>query len=674
MSSSERQNWEAVCKKRVFLGRILSLMLVTLLGLGTAAFLVLYNYSLYVIVPFLVCYIALSYLGATYIVGVWFGIFASLKPLEKDKYNPIHKARALSKDTLTAIIMPVYHEDIRRVSAAICAMAEDLQSIAQHEQFHFFVLSDSRNIDLVSQELYAIEKIKEMYPTTTIIYRHRIYNGDAKIGNISDFIKRFSPSYKYMLMLDADSVVPAHSIDLMARTMEGNDNIGIVQADLSMVMRNTLYSRISKFISSISLAVGSFRQYFFYMGNSYYYGHNAIIRVQAFAKHCSLPILKRKGPWGAGRPLSHDYVEAALLGSAGYEIWSLPQIQSFEELPTNFIDDFQREMRWMYGSMTYLRVLFLRGIKPFHKVRLFTSAITYINPLFGWIFLLLSSFGIIYIFKHPLKSLIIMTKFKFIFGFMIFFLIFSIVSHGIIYLTYIHKTRKSYLFGGMSKAIISYVFCVIYSIFVSPLYMCQLTKMLLCWAISKKLHWGTQNRDDRSLEWSEAFSLTGWMVLLGIILCYIINNVIFSYYTPHVQKILRIGKLPFMIFYIPLVCGMILSPLIVKFTSSHNDLIRRKNIFVSPQEVEPAFVVSRTEELVKMFYKIVPPSIDFTFLIKSPWFFHRYFDKLASRPHKTKFWLRKIKGKNVEDLTQREKYVVLRTRELWEKFHVENME
>ncbi|MGP8852800.1 glucans biosynthesis glucosyltransferase MdoH, partial [Enterobacter asburiae] len=43
-----------------------------------------------------------------------------------------------------------------------------------------------------------------------------------------------------------------------------------------------------------------------------YWGHNAIIRVHAFAESCGLPILRGRNPIG-GHILSHDFVEAALL-------------------------------------------------------------------------------------------------------------------------------------------------------------------------------------------------------------------------------------------------------------------------------------------------------------------------------------------------------------------------
>ncbi|MBJ6973820.1 glucan biosynthesis glucosyltransferase H, partial [Vibrio cholerae] len=43
-----------------------------------------------------------------------------------------------------------------------------------------------------------------------------------------------------------------------------------------------------------------------------YWGHNAIVRTEAFASAAGLPALPGKPPLG-GHILSHDFVEAALL-------------------------------------------------------------------------------------------------------------------------------------------------------------------------------------------------------------------------------------------------------------------------------------------------------------------------------------------------------------------------
>ena len=56
------------------------------------------------------------------------------------------------------------------------------------------------------------------------------------------------------------------------------------------------------------------------MGESHYWGHNAIIRVKPFIEHCALALLPGTGSF-AGAILSHDFVEAALMRRAGWGVW-----------------------------------------------------------------------------------------------------------------------------------------------------------------------------------------------------------------------------------------------------------------------------------------------------------------------------------------------------------------
>ena len=100
------------------------------------------------------------------------------------------------------------------------------------------------------------------------------------------------------------------------------------------------------------------------MGNSFwqtseanYFGHNAIIRVAAFAECCRLPVLPGKPPLG-GEILSHDFVEAAFLRRGGWHCWLLPELHgSYEELPTNLLDYAVRDRRWMQGNLQHARLI-----------------------------------------------------------------------------------------------------------------------------------------------------------------------------------------------------------------------------------------------------------------------------------------------------------------------------
>lgn len=663
-------DWPRVSQRRVALSRALSFILIGGTGSATFFFFVMYGYPLWVSIPFVLCYISLGYLGMTYFVTMWWGFFKSLQPLEKDPYHPIHQARNLDKTTKIAIIVPVYHEDPRRVGAAIGAMWEDLKSNDPQEskQFEFFVISDSRKIDAAVQEEWMVHELGRKYLDGRFIYRRRSVNTAAKIGNVTDFIKRWGNQYKYMIMLDADSIVPGETMLKMARMMEGRDKIGIIQASLTMVYRNTLFAKMGRFICSLTLRIGLYGVYYFYMGQGYYYGHNAIIRTSAFAEHCALPMLKKRGPWASGKPISHDYVEAALLDGAGFEIWTLPELDSFEELPSNLIDDIIRETRWMYGSFMYFRVFMASRIKFLYKARLLTSGINYFNSIFGWIFLIFGLFGLRYIFENPFRTYSIMSKYWLVFAFSMGFLVVSILARVVLPFFYLLKTRQVYLFGGWSKLIPSYFFYFIYSLLIGMLHMAQFTRIIFYWLKGEKINWGEQSREDRSLSWAEAFRHFWWVSALGLILAYLVSNWVFVADTEFVQQVLHITKWGLLFWYIPTLSGFILSVWLVRFLSMEIPLLDKMGWFSCPQDVSPHFVLTRTKALEMEMAVRVPETITALDAVENPFFYHQHRAGLVDRPRKFAYRKEMLK-KSFFELSPREKFAVFSDRLLFDEFH-----
>ena len=79
-------------------------------------------------------------------------------------------------------------------------------------------------------------------------------------------------------------------------------------------------------------------------------------------QHCGLPRLAGQPPFG-GEIMSHDFVEAALLRRAGWDVWMAPDLGgSFEEPPPTLIDHLKRDRRWCQGNLQHLRCLFAQGL------------------------------------------------------------------------------------------------------------------------------------------------------------------------------------------------------------------------------------------------------------------------------------------------------------------------
>jgi membrane glycosyltransferase len=108
-------------------------------------------------------------------------------------------------------------------------------------------------------------------------------------------------------------------------------------------------------------------------------------------QHCSLPHLSGKPPLG-GNILSHDFVEAALMRRAGWEVWLAYDIGgSYEEMPPTLLEELKRDRRWCHGQYPHMRLLFSKGLFPAHRALFLHGAMSYVSALLWFLFLSLST-------------------------------------------------------------------------------------------------------------------------------------------------------------------------------------------------------------------------------------------------------------------------------------------
>ena len=133
------------------------------------------------------------------------------------------------------------------------------------------------------------------------------------------------------------------------------------------------------------------RAWFGNAGN--YWGHNAIIRTQAFADCGGLPELPGKPPFG-GLILSHDFVEAAFVRRGGYAVRMADDLAgSYEHAPPNLIELAGRDRRWCQGNLQHTRLLGTAGLHPLSRLHLFMGVMSYLaSPL--WLLFLLAGMSL----------------------------------------------------------------------------------------------------------------------------------------------------------------------------------------------------------------------------------------------------------------------------------------
>jgi membrane glycosyltransferase len=282
----------------------------------------------------------------------------------------------------TAVVMPTYNEDPARVFGGLAAIIEDIAEgphAAQAGSFDWLVLSDTTDPDIwMAEERVFVELRRRFAGTANIYYRHRPQNAGRKAGNIADFVRGWGGAYDHMIVLDADSLMTADAVVALAAAMEKDPDAGIIQTLPLIINRNTMFARLQQFAARIygpvigtGLSVWSGRS-----GN--YWGHNAIIRIRAFAESCGLPTLPGRPPLG-GMILSHDFVEAALIRRAGWDVYMLPNVGgSYEESPPTLIDLAIRDRRWCQGNLQHAWVLLAKGLKLASRQHLATGIMSYL--------------------------------------------------------------------------------------------------------------------------------------------------------------------------------------------------------------------------------------------------------------------------------------------------------
>ncbi len=280
-----------------------------------------------------------------------------------------------------AIVQPIYGEAPQPIITAIEALLRQLTESETPHRFTYYCLSDTRDPAKVVAERLALADLAQRLPGVGVHYRHRAQNDRFKVGNIEDWVTQWGGAHHAMLVLDADSVMTAESVMLMADTMAARPRMGLVQSIPRLLEGSTIFGRMQAFSNTVygtTLARGLA----LWAGSAAnYWGHNALIRTTAFAGAAGLPNLPGRRPFG-GVILSHDFVEAALLRRAGWQIHFLPQaVGSFEATPQSVIGHVLRDQRWCQGNLQHLRLLGIRGLHPISRMHMFQGAMAYLTSV-----------------------------------------------------------------------------------------------------------------------------------------------------------------------------------------------------------------------------------------------------------------------------------------------------
>ncbi len=291
-----------------------------------------------------------------------------------------------------ALLLAAYEEDPGLVFGAAEALSAELLRLGAERRFDIFVLSDTRDATAARNELASFLRLKARAPAMPgLHYRRRAQNTDRKAGNIAEWVETHGGGYAYMVTLDADSLMSAETLLALTAGMDADPNLGLLQTVPTLLNAHTVFARVQQFAARLygPVFAHGLARWAGDAGN--YYGHNAIIRVAAFASSAGLPHLPGPRPWG-GHILSHDFVEAALLRRRGWGVRLAPHLGgSFEEAPPTLIDSALRDRRWCQGNLQHLRLLGAPGLHPLSRLHLLFGALAYLAAPFWLVLLVLGA-------------------------------------------------------------------------------------------------------------------------------------------------------------------------------------------------------------------------------------------------------------------------------------------
>ena len=409
--------------------------------------------------------------------------------------------RPIAADARTAVVMPICNEHVPTVFAGLLATAESLVEAGGAELTEIYVLSDTSDPALRTAERLAWLRLRDRLAASglQVHYRWRLRRTRRKAGNVADFCRRWGARHRYMVVLDADSVMSGEAVLGLVRLMEASPQAGIVQSAPVACGMDTLHARAQQFAGRVTGRLFSAGMQYWQLGESHYWGHNAIIRIAPFMAHCALAPLPGRGGL-SGDILSHDFVEAALMRRAGWQVWMAADLPgSWEQPPPDLLAEMQRDRRWCQGNLQNARLIVEPGLHRVHRAMLGTGAMSYLSaPL--WLGFVLLGLGLWFSGGHALQGDLMRPA---MFGLWIATVGMLLLPRAL-GVALVLRQGQQHLYGGGPALVASALLEALLSSLQAPLRMAGHTLFVVAALTGLPLKWTSPPRQSHGLTWSDA--------------------------------------------------------------------------------------------------------------------------------------------------------------------------
>ena len=244
-------------------------------------------------------------------------------------------------------------------------------------------------------------------------------------------------------------------------------------------------------------------------------------------RHCGLPSLPGRPPLG-GEILSHDFVEAALLRRAGWELWMAPELGgSYEESPPTLLHYLKRDRRWCEGNLQHIRLIFAQGSRGSSRLHLAVGVMSYLSAPLWLAMLAVASVETFreqhfapaaYAGRFPILALPVSHAMECV----ALFLVAALLLLGPKFLGWLmlaREPRRLAAHGGRGTALCSVLFEILFSTLLAPIVMISQSAFVASVFLGRSTTWVAQQRTSRGIGIGaavSAFVSGGWRRCLRV--------------------------------------------------------------------------------------------------------------------------------------------------------------
>ena len=395
----------------------------------------------------------------------------------------------------TAILLCVRNEQPMRIIRNLEPMLDGIDASGYTEHFHLYLLSDTSDADFAAvEEAQFSELIARWRDRIAITYRRRTENTGFKAGNIREFCESWGSRHEFAVTLDADSFMPADAVIRLVRIMQVDPRLGILQGLIVGLPSTSLFARIFQFGMRLGMRSYTIGSAWWQSDCGPYWGHNAILRLEPFIRHCQLPMLSGDGE-DERHILSHDQIEAALMRAAGYHVRVIPREDlGWEENPPTLLEFMRRDLRWCHGNMQYWRLLLLPNLTPVSRYQLVLAILMFIGSP-AWIGLLVLATAALVLTDDP--ATIMRSDVGSVLLAWVLVMWFSPKIAGALDVLLAPEERRA--FGGAGRFTVNFLIETAYSIVLCPIIWIGHTIFLFGLLLNREISWMGQIRDDHAV-------------------------------------------------------------------------------------------------------------------------------------------------------------------------------